>query len=122
MANGTTHRICAAVAVGAIWSHADNRNQQTTMRPILGAMLATGSTNLPDLIEPAIHPNHRQFFHSIAFAGILGWGALKIYNWEPELPIDKAMRFVLLTCTAGYLIHLALDALTAKSLPLVGKF
>jgi hypothetical protein len=29
---------------------------------------------VPDLIEPAIHPHHRQFFHSWLFAGALAYG------------------------------------------------
>jgi len=121
MSNGATHRLVAAVAVGTALAHAEYNSNEKTMRPVVGALLATGTTNLPDLIEPAAHPNHRQFFHSVAFAGILGWGAYKVYEWEPEHPVDKAIRFVLLVGAAGYLIHLALDACSAKSLPIIGK-
>lgn len=121
MSNGATHRLAAAVAVGAVLTHTEYNSNEKTMRPVVGAVLAAGTTNLPDLIEPAAHPNHRQFFHSVAFAGILGWGACKVYEWDPELPVDKAIRFVLLIGAAGYLIHLALDACSPKSLPLIGK-
>lgn len=121
MSNGTTHRLAAAVAVGTALAHAEYNRNETTLRPVVGAVLAAATTNLPDLIEPALHPNHRQFFHSVAFAGILGWGAYKVYEWEAEHPVDKAIRLVLLVGAAGYLIHLALDACSPKSLPLIGK-
>lgn len=93
---------CAA-SLGAALAHAEYNSDEKTMRPVVGAVLAAGTTNIPDLIEPAAHPNHRQFFHSVAFAGILGWGAYKVYEWEPEHPVDKAIRFVLLVGAAGYL-------------------
>ena len=121
MSNGATHRLAAAVAVGTALARAEYNSNQKTMRPVMGAVLAGGMTNLPDLIEPAVHPNHRQFFHSVAFAGILGWGTYKVFEWEPEHPVDKAIRFLLLIGAAGYLIHLALDACSPKSLPLIGK-
>jgi len=73
------------------------------------------------MLEPASHPNHRQLFHSLAFAGVLGVAAHKLYTWEPDSPFDEATRFVLLVGVGAYLIHLLLDAGTPKSLPLIGK-
>lgn len=73
------------------------------------------------MLEPASHPNHRQFFHSLAFAGVLGMAAHKLYTWEPDNSFDEATRFVLLVGVGAYLIHLLLDAGTPKSLPLIGK-
>lgn len=121
MSNGATHRLAAAVSVGTALAHVEYNRNERTLQPVVGAVLAAGATNFPDLIEPAAHPNHRQFFHSIAFAGMLGWVAYKVHEWEPEHPVDKAIRFGLLTGAAGYLIHLALDACSPKSLPLIGK-
>lgn len=121
MSNGATHRLAAAVVVGSALAHAESARKERTARPIVGAVLAASTTNLPDLIEPATHPNHRQFFHSLVFAGVLGWGASKLYKWEPVDPIDKVIRFVLLVGAGSYLIHLVLDSGTSKSLPLLGK-
>jgi membrane-bound metal-dependent hydrolase YbcI (DUF457 family) len=69
----------------------------------------------PDLIEPATSPNHRAFFHSLAFSGVVTYAAFGKHseNWSTE---DKiAARIALLS----YLSHLALDAGTPKSLPLI---
>ena len=121
MANGVTHRITAAVTVGAACVHAERNQQEKTLMPIAGAGLATVLTNLPDVIEPALHPNHRQFFHSFLFAGTVAWAGYQAYKWVPETPFEEALRFVLMVGAGAYLVHLALDARTAKSLPLVGR-
>ncbi|GAB2893511.1 hypothetical protein GCM10027046_23110 [Uliginosibacterium flavum] len=92
------------------------------MKPFVGAVLSASLTKLPDVLEPAIHPNHRQFFHSVAFAGLLGLVAHKIYRWEPKNKDDETVRFVLLVGAAAYAIHLLLDASTPKCLPLFGTF
>ncbi len=121
MANRVTHQLVAATAVGAAYLYAESKQQKESGKPLAGAALAAALTNLPDILEPASHPNHRQFFHSLAFAGVLGVAAHKLYTWEPDNPFDEATRFILLVGVAGYLIHLLLDAGTPKSLPLVGK-
>lgn len=46
----------------------DAQAGKLTFKPIVGAGLAVLLTNLPDQMEPATHPNHRQFFHSVACA------------------------------------------------------
>lgn len=122
MANGITHQLVAAVAVGSACFYAESHQSQRTAKPLLGAALSAVLTNLPDMLEPASHPNHRQFFHSLAFAGVLGMAAHKLYTWEPDNSFDEATRFVLLVGVGAYLIHLLLDAGTPKSLPLIGKF
>lgn len=78
-------------------------------------------TNLPDVLEPATHPNHRQFFHSLAFAGMLGMAGHKAYRWETDNQFDEAVRFVVLVGIGAYLVHVLLDAGTPKALPMIGK-
>jgi len=121
MANGITHQFVAAVAVGSACFYAETHQPKRTAKHLLGAALSAALTNLPDMLEPASHPNHRQFFHSLAFAGVLGMAAHKLYTWEPDNSFDEATRFVLLVGVGAYLIHLLLDAGTPKSLPLIGK-
>jgi len=75
---------------------------------------------LPDLVEPATNPLHRQFFHSLLFAGAMAYGLYRLYHWEPGSPELKVLRFVGLIAGAAYLVHLALDATTKRSLPLIG--
>ena len=122
MANGTTHRIAAAVVIGAVWIHAEVDQPEKSAKPLLGAGLAALLTNLPDILEPALHPNHRQFFHSLTFAAMLGKATHEIYEWETDNPADEAIRFLLLVGAGAYFVHLLLDAGTAKSLPILGRF
>ena len=76
---------------------------------------------MPDILEPAVHPHHRQFFHSIAFAALIGSGMYKLYQWETETEMEKILKLCLLVAGGAYLIHLAMDACTKRSLPLLGK-
>lgn len=87
------------------------------MGGVFGALLGT----LPDILEPADHPNHRQFFHGLLFAAILGYLGYKLYKWKPEEPWQEVVRMVGMIAIGAYLIHLAMDASTPKSLPVVGK-
>ena len=121
MANATTHSILAGVAIGGAVAIQDYRNGQLTAKPVAGAVLASLLTSLPDRLEPAIHPHHRQFFHSVVFAGMVGLSAYYIYQWQPEKEEQRLARFVLLVGCAAYLVHLAVDACSARSLPLIGK-
>lgn len=57
MSNGATHRLAAAVVVGTALAHAEYNRNEKTMRPVVGVVVAAGATNLPDLIEPAAHPD-----------------------------------------------------------------
>ncbi|SRR5258708_11608448 len=91
----------------------ENQNGQPTAKPLVGAAIAACATNLPDVIEPAIHPHHRQFFHGVVFAAGVGYGMYRLYEWDPTEDWQETLRFVLLVCGAAYLIHLALDAFTA---------
>lgn len=122
MSNGPTHQLTAAICVGAVCIHAERNAKDKSARPIVGAVLAANLTKLPDILEPAVHPNHRQFFHSVAFASLLGMAGYKAYKWNPDNPVDEAIRFVLMVAIGAYGIHLLLDANTPKSLPLIGAF
>lgn len=65
--------------------------------------------------------NHRQFFHDVAFAGLLGIVTRKVYCWKPDNLTDETVRFP----SAGMRVRLfrssPLDAGIPKSLPLIGK-
>jgi inner membrane protein len=98
--------------------------QQRGGRPVDGTSLAMGFAaaalpTLPDYIEPALHPNHRKFFHSIAVVAGLAYAMRRVYVWEAEGEWERLARALLLAGGAAYLGHLALDALSAKSLPLI---
>jgi inner membrane protein len=121
MSNGTDHRIAAAAslfyAAAADWKPDDHWSKH----PIAAAALGAGFGTLPDLLEPALHPNHRQVFHSLAFAALLGFGLYKTYVWQPETKAGNIVRSVALIAGTAYIVHLIMDATTPKSLPLLGQ-
>ncbi len=121
MANGPTHQLVAALTIGGVLVHNENQYGEKTLKPLAGAAVAAVVTNLPDILEPALHPHHRQFFHSIAFASVLGRGIYELHQWKPDEDWEKAVRFLALVSGYAYLVHLAIDAFSARSLPLIGK-
>ncbi|HET6630750.1 MAG TPA: metal-dependent hydrolase [Woeseiaceae bacterium] len=126
--NGSAHAAGSGLALAIATYHATGRGQppELTDEERVATAAAAGGLgalcgSLPDLIEPAVHPNHRQFFHSIAFAVMLGYGLRELYRWQPDEDWQRLLRGVGLIAGGAYLVHLAMDATTAKSLPFVGK-
>lgn len=121
MSSGVEHRIGGAIALflaaAADWKPDDHQSKHPVVAAGLGAACAT----LPDIFEPALHPSHRQFWHSIAFAAVLGCGLYEVYHWEPETDGERIARSLVLIAGCTYLTHLAFDATTPKSLPLLGR-
>lgn len=89
--------------------------------PGIAALVAALASGLPDVLEPANNPHHRQFCHSAAFAALVASGMKNLYDWIPATPRDALIRNVLLAVGFGYMAHLCADATTAMGLPLVGK-
>jgi membrane-bound metal-dependent hydrolase YbcI (DUF457 family) len=84
-----------------------------------GIGMAAGAA--PDILEPATDPHHRALGHSVALGTALTKFAITNYgrengNWEEFLKIAAAVA------TVSYLTHLIADALTPKSLPLLGRW
>lgn len=122
MANGFAHAVMGASAGFATALAEKDKIQANPELLIAAPAVGLLFGKLPDVIEPAFkNPNHRQFFHSIAFASAVGLGLKKVYDWEPEDGFEKAIRLLTLCAGIGYLSHLMLDATTPKSLPLIGK-
>lgn len=112
--------IAAGVVGGAVAVHECNTGIRSA-KPIAAAGLAAILANLPDQVEPAIHPHHRQFFHSVGFGIGIAYAGYRLYQWKPTDPLEKVARFVLLVACGAYIAHLAADGFTARSLPIVGK-
>lgn len=70
----------------------------------------------PDLLEPALHPNHRQFFHSVVALGLLGYGNYRALN---STRLNPDQKLALAVASTGYVSHLLMDSTTPKSLPLI---
>lgn len=121
MPNTLVHCTVAAAVTGAAIFNMEAKEGKQTLAPIGGSVLATICTNLPDKLEPAIHPHHRQFFHSVACAIMIGGGMYKLSQWETQTDGEKLLKFCLMVAGGAYLVHLAMDACTRRSLPLLGK-
>lgn len=120
--NGPAHQLAGALAGIAICVNDRDDKSGHLHHPVAAGTIGALLGKLPDMIEPAYgNPHHRQFFHSFAVLGLLGWGMYKIHQWEPEDDVERLVRGFLLVGGAAYLSHLALDALTSRSLPLVGR-
>lgn len=120
MPNGPVHQLAGAAT--ALTVYAFNQQQfdpaiNALTVPVAGFVLG----KLPDWLEPALHPNHRQFFHSyVVLFGVL-YGLQKAYAWEPEGDLERFLRAAALIVGSVYATHLILDGMTKKSLPLIGR-
>ena len=122
MANGVVHKLAGAAAgVGICLKH-NHDLPEDPFDPLLAAGLGAALGRLPDWLEPAAHPNHRQFFHSVVVLATCAYDVKKLLEWKPDTSEKIWLRRVLLVGGAAYLSHLVLDVATPKSLPLVGKF
>lgn len=121
MANALAHRTVAAALAGMAILNKEAQDGKHTLAPIGGSVLAAICTNLPDILEPATNPHHRQFFHSFAFAAVIGGSMYELYQWKPQTEMEKLLKFCLLIAGGSYLIHLTMGACTNRSLPLLGK-
>ena len=97
----------------------------------------------PDILEPAVSPNHRSLFHSLAAAGAIAAASLADWQsrchhsagvcdtrascapagsperWNEELKalLWRALAGLIVGFLAGYASHLIADAGTSSSLP-----
>lgn len=105
MANALAHRTVAAALTGMAILYKEAQDGKHTLTPIGGSVLAAICTNLPDIVEPATNPHHRQFFHSAAFAAVIGGSINDLYQWKPQTEMEKLLKFCLLVAGGSYLIH-----------------
>jgi membrane-bound metal-dependent hydrolase YbcI (DUF457 family) len=119
--NGPAHQVLAGFATGVYLAERERQAGIQTAKPLVAGTAAAFLTKLPDILEPATTPNHRQFFHSVAFAALLGVALHELNKWQPESAGGEFLKSLALVAIPAYLIHLFLDSLTAKSLPLLGR-
>jgi membrane-bound metal-dependent hydrolase YbcI (DUF457 family) len=149
MPNRDTHLavgIVAGLGAGAIASRRLPSNHQA-IECIASAVGGAIGGLAPDVLEPAVSPNHRDLFHSLAVGGALS--AAKIADMQATCrryaadcdgraaaaPVGSDIRSneqlkallwriaagLLIGFVAGYVSHLALDASTKRSVPLVTR-
>lgn len=121
MANGFTHAVAGSMAGLGVVAYDRDENGSIQHNPIFAVAVGALFGKMPDILEPALHPHHRQFCHSIVVLLAIGYGVKKAYEWEPKDDLDRTLRLLALGAGTGYISHLVLDGLTPRSLPLVGK-
>lgn len=120
MSNGPTHIAASGLGVFAFVAIQEYLEKgEITGKSLAAGGLAAATTRLPDIFEPAYYPNHRQFFHSLGFAGLLGYGMYRLYKWETDDDIGRILRLAGLFVGGSYLIHLLCDSGTPKGLPII---
>lgn len=120
MPNAVAHRLLAGLVVLGVSAYAESKKGESTHKPFIHAALASAFGTLPDVLEPSIgNPNHRQFFHSFTFAGLVSHGTYKLLKWGATDDFEKALKMVGIIAGGAYLIHLIMDSSTPKSLPLI---
>jgi membrane-bound metal-dependent hydrolase YbcI (DUF457 family) len=115
------HRFFSAIALAAAGTSLTENPRDKVLHAATAYVGGFCLGTLPDIVEPATSPHHRQFFHSIAFATLLGFGMYKLYKWDPKTPKAEIFRLAGLIAGGAYLFHLALDATTKRSLPMIGR-
>lgn len=120
MSSAPAHR-AAAVVAGLVTSFVNSGPEEERVE-MVGWFTAASliGAKLPEILEPALHPNHRAFFHSFLVFGGAALAVKALWDWKPESLNERRLRAALLGALVGYCSHLGLDAFTSKSLPLIG--
>jgi len=113
---------CANILVQADRKRLDP-NYQFNMGELAGSGLvgyAVGSVGgmLPDVLEPAYCPGHRDLFHSVAIGTLAVVGAKKLND---NRSVSGSLKMAVNAATAGYVSHLVLDGQTPSGLPLLTR-
>lgn len=121
MASGPTHQFAGAVTGVIIVAVNDGLTTKIVYNPAVAGRISTNLGKLPDISESVLrNPHHRQLFHSVYFLSLATEGVKKINERQPRDDFEKALRGSLLIGDAD-ITHLALNALTTCSLPLLRK-
>ena len=118
MPNTKTHFLVGA-AIGAVayCIIKKSQDQPIELPGLFGMGLVGGVAGLlPDIIEPATSPNHRELAHS--FAALIAVGA-GINNLNERQDMDSAQKGLWNILALGYISHLFLEAGTPAGLPII---
>lgn len=86
---------------------------------LLCAGLGLITSAVPDIVEPALHSHHRQFFHSVTAGSVLTGFALNRCSHNNEL-WDDFTKILAAVAVTSYLSHLVADLSTPRGLPVLG--
>lgn len=149
MSDSRTHRAIGTIAGGGYaLAKAQRQLPEHLALEVLGGLLAGNlGARLPDVFDPPLHPGHRALAHGVVPVVAVGQAAVgALDGWQTQLRAAAARRAALrasaetplerlwhalveLLCRlgagalagllAGYGSHVALDAFTPSSLPLL---
>lgn len=85
------------------------------LRLTLSVSLSCIGGIIPDALEPAIHPRHRKFFHSIFFIVIIG---IAIYYLFKSDDLNDILKWSLTAFAIAIIAHIMLDGFTPAGLPI----
>lgn len=106
--------VFAGIGMYALYKH--SKHEDWNLGEIcLAAVLGGTMGLLPDILEPAKNPHHRQIFHSLF---VLSSFLLRDKFYTTFDLNDQQRAFCNIAVT-GYLSHLFLDSFTPKSLPII---
>ena len=135
MPNGNIHKNAGAILGASTYLLVQNNSQEKEKIDFGELLLSSGiglsTARIPAILEPAIHPNHRAFFHSFVFGGLFcftgvyAWKdlqarryerkAMGIQNWSKYELLDIAIMI----SAGSILLHLIMDGITKKSIPFI---
>ena len=122
MANGSAHQLIGGLSAVAAMAFDKGENKTVLHNPAVAFTCGALLGKLPDVIEPALNnPHHRQFFHSWVFFGGLSYGVKTLWDMTPQTEMGRLARAAALIAGGAYISHLVADAVTPRSLPLLGK-
>jgi len=139
MSSGRTHRaIGTAAGAGYALAKANQQAPEHVLLEILrGALAGNFGARLPDVFDSPLHPGHRSLAHGIVPVATAGRAAVNALDgWQVQLRAEANrtlerlwQALVEVLCRlgagalagllAGYGSHVALDAFTPVSLPLL---
>ncbi len=94
-------------------------------QPSLGELLVCTAVGLPvgagpDALEPAIHPHHRSWGHSLGLGiGLATFAHAKCRKENGDW--GEFQKILVAVVIVSYLAHLVADGCTPKGLPLIGR-
>jgi len=119
LANRSTHAAVGALAGLAIYGLVkQSQNEDWTLGGVtaaIGCGVAVGIS--ADVLEPALLPNHRGPFHSVALLMGIAYANKRALE-STQMTLEQKMATVV--ASAAYVSHLILDAATPMGLPLLG--
>lgn len=79
-------------------------------------LASTAAAALPDILEPALTPNHRSVAHSVATLTLVV-GVLAEHLCTDHERVESFRKILLACLGAGYITHLVADSRTPSGLP-----